>query len=60
MEDPKGKTSQDSTKRRRRRVMWQCPVCGSHVWVSNKKRHLGTKKHNDANYVLTEKYEILR
>lgn len=38
---------------------WQCPECGTRIMVSNKKRHLNTKKHKDAKYVLTEKFEVL-
>lgn len=38
---------------------WQCPVCGARIWLSNKKRHTRTKKHNDANYVLSERFEII-
>ena len=37
---------------------WQCPICGARIWLSNKKRHTRSKKHNDANYVLSEKFEI--
>ena len=36
---------------------WQCPICGARIWLSNKKRHTRTKKHNDANYVLSERFE---
>ena len=38
--------------------MWQCPVCGTRVWVSNRRRHLRTRKHLDAQYVMQEKFEI--
>ena len=37
---------------------WQCPICGARIWLSSKKRHTRSKKHNDANYVLSEKFEI--
>ena len=37
---------------------WHCPICGARIWRSNKKRHTQTKKHHDANYVLSEKFEI--
>ena len=37
---------------------WQCPVCGTMVYASNRKRHMGTKKHRDALYVLTERFEM--
>ncbi|MFM7988826.1 MAG: hypothetical protein ACKPKO_56875 [Candidatus Fonsibacter sp.] len=36
---------------------WQCPICGARIWLSNK-RHTRSKKHNDANYVLSERFEI--
>ena len=35
-----------------------CPICGPRIWLDNKKRHTRSKKHNDANYVLSEKFEI--
>ena len=38
--------------------MWQCPVCGARIWITNRKRHLSTRKHLDAQYVLKEKFEI--
>ena len=28
--------------------MWQCPVCGARIWITNRKRHLSTRKHLDA------------
>ena len=37
---------------------WHCPICGARIWLSNKKRHPRSKKHNDANYVMSEKFEI--
>ncbi|MFM7978891.1 MAG: hypothetical protein ACKPKO_06205, partial [Candidatus Fonsibacter sp.] len=37
---------------------WQCPICGARIWLSNKKRHTRSKKHNVANYVLSERFEI--
>ncbi len=40
--------------------MWLCPVCGTRTWITNKKRHLQTKKHRDALYVSTERFEMLR
>ena len=39
--------------------MWQCPVCGARIWITNRKRHLSTRKHLDAQYVLKEKIEML-
>ena len=37
---------------------WHCPICGARIWLSSKKRHTRSKKHNDANYVMSEKFEI--
>ena len=37
---------------------WHCPICGARKWLSNKKRHTRSQKHNDANYVLSEKFGI--
>ena len=39
--------------------MWQCPVCGARIWIANRKRHLSTRKHLDAQYALKEKFEML-
>ena len=39
--------------------MWQCPVCGTRTWITNKKRHLQTKKHRDVLYITTERFEML-
>ena len=39
--------------------MWQPPVCGARIWITNRKRHLSTRKHLDAQYVLEEKFEML-
>ena len=33
-------------------------ICGARIWLSNKKSHIRSKKHNDANYVMSEKFEI--
>ena len=38
---------------------WQCPICGARIWSSNKQRHLRTKKHEDAKYVLTDMFEVV-
>ena len=35
-----------------------CPICGARICLGNKKRHTRSKKHNDANYVLSKKFEI--
>ena len=37
---------------------WHCPICGARIWLSNKSRHTPSKKHSDANYVMSEKFEI--
>ena len=37
---------------------WHCPICGARICLSNKTRHTRSKKHNDANYVLSEKFEL--
>jgi hypothetical protein len=37
---------------------WECPVCGARIWSTNKQRHLRTKKHGDAKYVLMDKFEV--
>jgi rubredoxin len=38
--------------------MWLCPICGTRTWITNKKRHLETKKHKDVLYITTERFEI--
>ena len=37
---------------------WHCPICGARIWLSSKKWHTRSKRRNDANYVLSEKFEI--
>ncbi len=39
---------------------WMCPVCGTKTWITNKKRHLETKKHKDVVYISTERFEMRR
>lgn len=38
--------------------MWLCPICGTRTWITNKKRHLDTKKHKDVLYITTERFEM--
>ena len=38
--------------------MWQCPICGTRTWITNKRRHLDTKKHKDVLYITSERFEI--
>ena len=38
--------------------LWLCPICGTRTWITNKKRHLDTKKHKDVLYVTSERFEI--
>lgn len=43
---------------RRTYLMWVCPICGTRTWITNKKRHLNTKKHKDVLYITTERFEM--
>ena len=54
------KQSDEETPPIPRRVypMWQRPTCGTRTWVTNKKRHLFTKKHRDVLYITTERFEM--
>ena len=36
----------------------QCPICGTRTWITNKKRHLDTKKHKEVLYITTERFEM--
>ena len=56
MEDKAEKPTEKEAKNGEKK--WHCPICGARIWLSNKKRHTRSKKHNDANYVLSEKFEI--
>ena len=47
-----------STVARRVYPMWQCPICGTRTWITNKRRHLNTKKHKDVLYITSERFEI--
>ena len=46
------------TEVRRVYPMWQCPICGTRTWITNKKRHLDTKKHKEVLYITTERFEM--
>ena len=39
--------------------MWQRPVCGARIWITNRRRHLNTREHLGAQYVLKEKFDML-
>ena len=64
MEELSGETSESttqiepSTEQRRVYPMWQCPICGTRTWITNKRRHLYTKKHRDVLYITSERFEI--
>ena len=60
MEDNLGKSGEKSPQIKPKRVysMWQCPICGTQTWVTNKSRHLYTKKHKDVLYITTERFEM--
>ena len=64
MEELSGETSGNTTqiepRTEQRRVypMWQCPICGTRTWITNKGRHLNTKKHRDVLYITSERFEI--
>ena len=64
MEELSGETSESttqiepSTEQRRVYPMWQCPICGTRAWITNKRRHLNTKKHRDVLYITSERFEI--
>ena len=47
------------TEQRRVYPTWECPICGTCTWVTNKKRHLSTRKHKDVLYITTERFEML-
>jgi len=57
MEEKAVKPSENSSQIAEKKK-WHCPICGARICLSNKKRHTRSKKHNDANYVLSEKFEI--
>ena len=64
MEQLSGETSESTTqiepRTEQRRVypMWQFPICGTRTWITNKRRHLNTKKHRDVLYITSERFEI--
>ena len=64
MEELSGETSESTTQiepstgPRRVYPMWQCPICGTRTWITNKRRHLDTKKHMDVLYITSERFEI--
>ena len=64
MEELSGESSENTTHikpntgARRIFPMWQCPICGTRTWITNKKRHLDTKKHKEVLYITTERFEM--
>ena len=60
MEDNLRKGADNTPQIKPRRVYhtWQCPICGARTWVTNKRRHLRTKKHSDVLYISTERIEM--
>ena len=59
MEENSGQSDEETPLiPRRASPMWQCPICGTRTWVTNKKRHLYTKKHRDVLYITTERFEM--
>ena len=57
MEEKAEKPSEKKTAKLLRQ-RWHCPICGARLCLRNKKRHTRSKKHNDANYVLSQKFEM--
>ncbi len=64
MEELSGETSEStaqiepSTEQRRVYPMWQCPICGTRTWITNKRRHLHTKKHKRVLCITSKRFEI--
>jgi hypothetical protein len=54
MDDKEVKLDQKQAKMYRRR----CPVCGAVTGFHNMKRHLRSKTHRDAMYILEERFEM--
>ena len=50
--NPSEKPSQVAEKK------WHCPICGARIWLNSKKRHTRSRKNSDANYALSEKFDI--
>ncbi len=53
MEELSGETSESTTQiepRTEPRIVYplgQCTICWTRTWITNKKRHLDTRKHKD-------------
>ena len=59
MEENSGQSDEETPQIPRRVYpVWQCPICGTRTWVTNKKRHLYTKKHRDVLYITRERFEM--
>ena len=56
MEEKAGNPSEQTPRLARK--TWHCPICGARIWLSSKKKHTRSKKHNGANYVLSEKFKL--
>jgi hypothetical protein len=64
MEESSEETSESTTQivpstvARRVYPTWQCPICGTRTWITNRRRHLDTKKHRGVLYITSERFEI--
>ena len=52
------KTPQESNTKKPPAPVRQCLVCGASISHCNYRRHVGTKKHRDAEYIQFEKFEL--
>ena len=59
MEESSEESSRKPTQNTQKRVYptWLCPICGTRSWVTNKRRHLCTRKRIDVLYISTERFE---
>ena len=51
-------TSKNNELQANKKPLVRCPICGSIIWRNNIRRHNETKKHNDAKYIIFDKFEL--
>ena len=56
MEEKAVKPSENSSQVAEKK--WHCPICGARICLSNKKSIPDQRSTNDANCVLSEKFEM--
>ena len=59
METKSENTSKNNELQANEKPIIRCPICGATIWKNNLRIHNNTK-HNDAKYIMLDKFEIIK